>query len=1003
MKLKLDFIFRCLTILLLVGGLGSTASAQRTISGTVTDAESGDPLIGANVLVVGTSVGTVTDIDGKYSLNAPAGATQVEISYTGFSTQTVDMGASNVMNFKLAVGELLDEIVVVGYGSVRKKDATGAITSLTTEDFNAGIISSPEQLIQGRAAGVQITNSSGEPGAGINIRIRGTSSVSSDNNPLIVVDGVPLGGGDAGGGLGTGGSDSGFGSSSARNPLNFLNPNDIASIDILKDASATAIYGSRGANGVLLITTKTGTTNEGRLEYGYSLGLSSITNKYDLLDGDAYLDAYETFNGAAAREQQDEGSETDWQDEIFRTGISHNHTLAYGGGNEDGNYRFSLGYLDQEGIIETSGLKRLTARFNGTRNFIDDRLKISTQVIVSNIHDDFVAITDNAGFEGDLLGAALKANPTWPVRNEDGTFFQAGVTEPNPVAIIELSDAFANTVRALGNISAEYKIIDGLSFKTILGFDRTSFERRAGFSGLLVAPGIVDNGRLNATNIENTNTLWENYFTYKKEFGNLDFTGLLGYSYQEFDNSGDALELTNFRSTDLNVILNNFASADQSQLGSVVATNSARQIDELQSYFGRVTVGIDDKYLLTATMRADGSTRFGGNNKYGYFPSAAFKWRLIEEDFVPSFFDDLSLRVGYGITGNQAIPHNAYQIRFRYENFDINQGGDVNGGGLGAAVAQENPDLQWESTQQFNVGLDFAFAGTRVSGTLDLYRKNTEDLLIQQFAAQPAPSDFVFTNLDANIINQGVELGLDIAAVTKGDLRWNIIGNIAYNDNEVTNFNGLINTGAINGQGLTGAFAERIADGQPLYAFFLREFGGFDDNGNSIYVGGDVQQFTGDSPLPSVIAGLTNRFTYKGLDLNIFFSGQFGQSVYSNTANAFFTAGALANGRNVTTDVVGNGESNTNAPDVSTRFLQNASFVRLSNVTLGYNLDLKSDVFSGIRFYVTGQNLAVFTGYDGQDPEVDTNSSIDGIPSAGIDYTPFPAARTFIFGANVSF
>lgn len=1003
MKLKFNIFLRCLSMLLLVAGLSSTSLAQRTISGTITDAESGEPLIGASVLVVGTSIGTVTDTDGKYSLNAPSGSGSIEVSYTGYAAQTIEMGASNVMDIKLSAGELLDEIVVVGYGSVKKKDATGAITTLTSKDFNVGVIASPEQLIQGRAAGVQITSSSGEPGAGINIRIRGTSSVSSDNNPLIVVDGVPLGGGDPGGGLTAGGADGGFGTSSARNPLNFLNPSDIASIDILKDASATAIYGSRGANGVLLITTKNGTTNEGRLEYGYSLGASTIAKKYDLLDKDAYLDAYESFNGAGARALQDAGGNTDWQDEIFQTGITHNHNISYGGGNEDGNYRFSLGYMDQEGIVKTSGLKRLTGRFNGSRNFMDGRLKIATQMIVSNLHDDFVAITDNAGFEGDLLGSALKANPSWPVRNEDGTFFQAGETEPNPAAILELSDAYANTVRALGNISAEVEIIKGLSFKTIVGFDRTNFDRRAGFSGLLVAPGIVGSGRLNSINIQNTSKLWENYFTYKKEMGNIDFTGLLGYSYQQFDNSGYALELNNFRSDDLDIILNNFASADQSQLGSVVATNSARQIDELQSYFGRVTVGIADKYVLTATMRADGSTRFGGNNKYGYFPSAAFKWRIIEEDFAPDFFDDLGLRLGYGITGNQALPHNAYQTRDRYSNFDISAGGDVNGGGLNSPVAQANPDLQWETTSQLNVGLDFAFASTRVSGSLDFYRKDTKDLLFQTLAAQPAPSPFVFENLDANVINTGLELGLNIAAITKGDLRWNVITNVAYNKNEVTNFGSLVNTGVINGQGLTGAFAERIAEGQPLYAFFLREFGGFDDNGNTIYPEGDVQRFTGDSPLPSVIAGLTNVLNYKGFDLTVFFAGQFGQSVYSNTENAFFTAGALANGRNVITSVVGNGESNTNAPDVSTRFLEDASFVRLQNVTLGYNLDVNSDVISGVRFFVTGQNLAVFTSYSGQDPEVDVNKALNGIPSAGIDYTAFPTARTFIFGANVSF
>lgn len=997
MKLKFDFSTQKLLLLLCFFAFSNFALAQRTVTGTVTDAGNGEPLIGATILATGTSVGTTSDFDGTYSLAVPEGVASLTFSYTGFSTQTVALSAANVVDVKLSAGTLLDEVVVVGYGSVKKSDATGAVTSVTAEDFNGGVISSPEQLIQGRAAGVQITSSSGEPGAGVNIRIRGTSSVRSDNNPLFVIDGVPLSASNSTADAGN----AGFGGAAARNPLNFINPNDIASIDILKDASATAIYGSRGANGVVIITTKSGKSNKGKLDYSYALGTATIAKKYDLLGREEYLDAYESFN-PGQRAAQDKGGDTDWQDEIFRTALSHNHNISFGEGNEDGNYRFSIGYLDQEGIVETSGLKRLTGRFNSSRNFLDDRLKISTQVTIANTHDDNVAISDNSGFEGDLLGSALKANPTLPIRDADGEFIQPSNTEPNPVAILELSDSYTDALRALGNISAEIQLFEGLSFKTVAGFDRSSSERRDAFSGDLVATGIAGQGRLFTSDIQLDNKLWENYFTYKKRAGSIDFTGLLGYSYQSFGVATKNFEFTNFRSTDLNIILNNFASADQST-GGVVGRNSSRSNDELQSYFGRLNFGIADKYLLTLTMRADGSTRFGGNNKYGYFPSAAFKWRLIEEDFVPEFFDDLGLRLGYGVTGNQELPHNAYQQRLRYGDWDLDNGGNVGGGGLGPAVATPNPDLKWETTAQLNFGLDFAFLDTRVSGSLDYYRKDTKDLLFQTRSAQPAPSEFVWENLDANVINQGVELGLNIAAVTKGDLRWDVMANLAYNKNEVTNFGGLVNTGEINGQGLTGAFAQRIAEGQPLFAFFLRDFGGFDDKGITIYPNGDVQQFVGASPLPTVIAGLTNNFSYKGLDLSIFFNGQFGQSVYSNTANAYFTAGALANGRNVTRDVVGNGEANLNAPDVSTRFLEDASFIRLQNVTLGYNVDIESDIISGLRLYITGQNLAVFTDYSGQDPEVNTNKAINGVPSAGIDYTPFPRARTFTFGANVSF
>ena len=988
--------------------LSNFALAQRTVQGQVTDAESGEALIGATVSVVGTTRGASTDLDGKFALILPEGATQLRVAYTGYAEQVVTLDASNVVNIAMQPGSILDEVVIVGYGSVRKTDATGAVTSVTDKDFNRGVISSPEQLIQGRAAGVQITSASGEPGGGINIRIRGTSSVRSGNNPLFVVDGVPLSGNETTGG----GIDFGYGSSSARNPLNFINPNDIATIDILKDASATAIYGSRGANGVVIITTKKGLQGRGALGYDYSLGISTISKKYDLLDGPAFLAAYTKFNGAAAAAELDGGTNTDWQEQIFRTALTHNHNLSFGGGDNAGDYRFSIGYQDQEGIVEKSAMKRFTARFNGNRKFINDRLTIGTQVTLANTHDDNSLVTDNAGFEGDLLGAALKANPTAPIMVRDNAtgemiFRQISESEPNPVAMIDLTKDYTKTLRMLGNISAELKLFEGLTFKTVAGYDQSMSSRKTAYSKDLFLTGVAGKGRLFLNDIEVSNKLWENYFTYTKPMGSANLTALLGYSYQSFEYATKSFSMTNFNTNDLDLMINNLASANQaSGQQSVVGRNSSNAVDELQSYYGRVNLSLSDKYLFTATLRADGSTRFGADNKYGYFPSFAFKWRLIEEAFVPDVFSDLGLRVGYGITGNQEIPHNLFDTRQRYNNWDINKEGSITGGGLGD-VAFANPGLKWESTAQINIGLDFAFLNGRVAGSLDLYNKNTNDLLIQVYSAQPASQPFVWKNLDADVVNQGVELSLNLTAVDQRDFDWNVLANMAYNKNEVKNFGGLINTGQIHGQGLSGAFAERIADGQPLFAFFVREFGGYDDNGISIYPNGDVQRFTGASPLPKLNAGLTNSFRYKALDLSVFFSGQFGHYIYNNTANAFFTAGALANGRNVTTDVASSLESNLNAPDVSTRFLEKASFVRLQDLTLGYRVNLKSTSISALRFFVTAQNLAVFTGYSGQDPEVNVNKPINndpnGVPSFGIDYTTYPRARTFVIGGSISF
>lgn len=973
-------------------------SAQRTITGLVTDAETGEALIGANVIVTGSSIGTITDIDGKYSLGVPEDAVSLTFTYTGFTDQLAPI-TGDVVNIALSAGEILDEIVVVGYGTVRKSDATGAVVNVTEEDFNKGVVTSPEQLIQGRAAGVQITTASGEPGAGSSIRIRGAGSIRNGNNPLFVVDGVPLNGSQST----AGGNDSGLGSSSARNPLNFLNPNDIASIDILKDASATAIYGSRGANGVVIITTKKGSQQANTVDYSFNLGFSAITKKYDLLNADEFLAAYTDFNGAAAAASLDGGADTDWQDEILRTGITQSHNVAFGGMTSAGNYRLSLGYHDQEGIIKESGFTRFTGRFNAEQKFLDDRLTIASQITLAQTTDDNVPITDNSGFRGDLMGNALKLNPTVPVRDAQGELVQPSQTEYNPVAILELSEDYTNTLRGLGNVSAQYAFTDNLSFKTLVGFDRSFSSRSSAFSKDLNAAGIIDKGRLYLNDIQINDLLWENYINYSQDFGNVSFSGLAGYSYQRFNYYSKGFELTNFNTSDPLIMINNMASADIGNNNAIVPTNSNNTTDELQSYFSRVNFGFYDKYIITATVRADGSTRFGDNQKYGVFPSIAFKWRLIDESFIPDMFSDLGLRVGYGVTGNQEIPYNLFQPRSRYSNWDINEGGDVNGGGLNA-VSFANNDLKWETTSQLNLGLDFGFLNNRLSGSFDLYQKTTNDLLLQIVAAQPSPQPFRWENLDADIINKGIELALNFVAIDQKKFGWDINFNIANNINTIENYDGINDTGGINGQGLTGAFAQRIQEGQPLYAFFLREFDGYDDNGISVYGGeGDKQVFTGAQPIPTLSLGLTNSFSFGNLDFSFFFNGQFGHSIYSNTANAFFTAGSLANGRNVTKDVVGNGESNLNAPDVSTRFLENGSYVRLQNMNLGYTFNMPNSRFTNLRLFATGQNLLLFTNYSGQDPEVDTNKSLNGIPSVGIDYTAYPRAKTLTFGLNVGF
>ncbi|WP_224999321.1 TonB-dependent receptor [Cesiribacter sp. SM1] len=985
---------KILLVLLLLGCVlwQPVLAQERRITGAVRDASSGEALPGVSILIDGTSTGTVTDMNGTYALSAAPNATLV-FSFIGYLEQRVPVNNRSVIDVQLREDvEQLSEIVVVGYGTQEKKDATGAVTSISSKEFNQGVISSPEQLIQGKSAGIQVTESSGEPGAGMTIRIRGTSSIRSGNNPLYVIDGVPLSGSEAM----SAGTDVGFGTSSARNPLTFINPNDIENVSVLKDASATAIYGSRGANGVILITTKRGQGENETLEVNSSISTSRITRRFDLLGREAFLDGAEALGGD--REALDLGGNTDWQDEILRTAITHNHYIAYSDRSDAGSYRLSLGYMDQEGIVNESGLKRITGRINANRRFLNDRITLSTQLTLANVRDQNVPITNNSGFRGDLLGAMIIANPTRPVRNADGTFNQPGVDQLNPVAMLAYNDDYTNTIRALASFGIDVKIYKDLSFRTSLGFDQSTSNRKAAYSGDLVAAGIQDVGRGGYLDVRENNLLVENYFTYNRELNsnnNLEF--LLGYAYQRFDYETQTVLTRDYRTRDLNIMINNSASANQ------FLVNTANRVDELQSVFGRFNLKLfSDKFLVTGTVRADGSTKFGENNKYGVFPSGAVAWRISDEAFVPDAFSDLKLRVGYGITGNQEIPNNLVYPRQRYSDYSFAENGDINGGDLGD-VAFANPNLRWESTAQFNAGLDYGFFSNRLRGSLDYYYKTTYDLLIQQVAAQPAAQPFVWTNLDADIINQGVELNLEANIINTTAFSWDINGNVGYNRNKVVNYTSITNTGEITGQGLTGAYAQRIANNQPLYAYYLRDFTGYDSEGNATYNGGDVQQFTGDTPLPKVTAGLTNNFRYKNFDLGFFFNGMFGHKIYNNTANAFFTSGSLVVGRNVTADVVGNGESPLNAADVSTRFLESGNFVRLQNATLGYTLPVGTiRNISNVRIFITGQNLLLFTNYTGLDPEVNISKAIDGIPSAGIDYTAYPKARTFTFGLSVA-
>ena len=1016
--------------LFLVSMLFGSVMLAQTVTGTVT--ESSGPLPGVNVSVKGTQNGTTTDFDGKYTLSNVAQDATIVFSYVGYKTKEVKYTGQATLDVVMAVdSQTLNEVVIIGYGSTTKKDATGAVDAVSSDDFNKGSVASPEQLLQGKSAGVQITQSSGEPGAGINIRIRGTSSVRSNNNPLFVVDGVPLPSGGT-----PGGADNGFGSTAAKNPLNFLNPDDIKSISILKDASATAIYGSRGANGVIIITTKDGKGRVGQqFDFSSTVSVASVAKSYDLLSGADFVAGVTQLGGDGA--SQNKGFNTDWQDVVTRNAISQQQNLSFAKSYDKGSYRASMGYGKIQGVLEKSDLERLTGRLNLSHRLFDDKLKLNMQLTLSQVNDLAPAISDNAGFQGDLLGAAYSANPTW----DSSVDFVPGGSNLSPSQMLAYIQSKTETNRILYNLSADYQLTNALNAKVTYGKDNNNSSRGSSVSGLIsgFTNGTAGNGRGSLNDIYTDNQLFEVTLNYKKDFDNSKLTALAGYSYQQFKNRGRYISGWGYSTNDLDqmsAFLKGSANAIQNSISgsfqeygydkdglfvtrlfpsvttdnltapsgltvNALAADTWNNNDELQSFFGRVNYSIADKYLFTATLRADGSSKFGGNNQYGYFPSAAFAWKISEEDFVPDNVSTLKLRLGYGITGNQdGVGYGNFIRRERFGGIGISSGGDITPPGTNT-VSFANPDLKWEQTDQINVGLDFGFNDDRLNGSIDYYHKDTKDFLLQTTAAQPSPQPFFFTNIDANIINQGVEFALNYDVIQGEDANWNVGFNVAYNDNMVENFDGQIPFGQIFGQGLSGAFAQLLAGGQPLFSYYLRDFQGYDSNGQQI---GDEQKFVDKSALPKVNLGISSSFKYKNWDGAVSLTGQYGHYIYNNTANAFFTAGSLANGRNVTRDVLTSGEAGNNAPDVSTRFLEKGDFLRLQNLTIGYNFDLgESSSLKSFRLSVTGQNLFVITSYSGLDPEVNTSNVQNNIPSLGIDYTSFPTPRTITFGLNASF
>jgi len=1008
-----------LILVLLLSCYNNCSFAQQTISGVVKDSE-GAPIAGASIAIKNTSIGAITKDDGSFTIAAKPGDVLI-ISSVGMIGKTVQVGRENSFPVILSFADsTMEDVVVIGYGTAKKKDLTGAVASVSAKDFNKGIYSSPDQLIQGKVSGVQIINNNGVPGGPITVKIRGNSALSGTGQPLYVVDGVPLDGG------GTSGTASGVeGSSTPKNPLMFLNPNDIESISILKDASSAAIYGSRGANGVIIITTKSGKGGKGgAFSFSANTSASWAAKRYDLLNAQDFLQAVKKANidagtspadAAIAVLAVDKGASTDWQDQIFHTGISQSYNLSWGIAKKATNLRLSGSYDNQEGIIKNSELKRLTGRANFTQKLVNDKLKIEGAVSYSNVKNEYPPNTNNAGYQGSLVGAAIAFNPSYPVYTSNGLFYDPGDGNRNPAELLAYFTDNDNINRFLANISGSYELVKGLVYKITYGYDNSKSLRKSfadprlssataggtnNVFGVDYGNGISGNGRAFYQDLKVNTNLIEHTVTYNKTFGIHDINAVAGYSYQSTEAEGSARVAWGLNTPVVNAgdvfikDINNFKNVKPGYLPFYSKV-------ELQSYFGRVNYTISNKYLLTATLRIDGSSKFGKDNKYGTFPAFAVKWRLMNEDFASStlgrIFSDFSIRANYGKLGSQ-------DGLGAYDAVDLQQTYIGNSGSNETQfVHQGNKQLKWEEATTTGAGLDFALKGNRLSGTIDFYYTKRKNLLFYG----PVPGGFsatsyYFSNLPGYVKNKGWEFSLNYQALKKTKLKWDINYNMTFQQNRLYDFNVVVNTGAVNGQGLSGAYAQTFANGYPLFTWKMPVFLGFDGNGDARYANGAQDQLLG-SALPTFTAGLTNNFSLGRWSASFFMNTSRGFYVYNNTANALFLKGSIKTAHNITYAVANSPEDPINPGSVSSRFLEKGDFIRLSNAIISYAFNIKSKAIKSLSASLSGQNLFIITDYTGLDPEVNVDHQINGVPSRGFDYAGYPKPRTITFGVNLGF
>jgi len=959
----------------------ASMKATKIVRGTVTNTQ-GETLIGVNILVKGTSIGIATDVDGTYELEIPDDATVLIFSYTGFVKQEVSIDGREVVNVEMKADNLLiDEVVIIGYGTVRREDATGALQTVNSRSFNKGAITSPQELLAGKVAGVQITPGAA-PGDGAVIRIRGGSSLSATNDPLIIIDGVPV---------------SNDGISGSRNPLNIINPSDIETFTVLKDASATAIYGSRASNGVILITTKKGTFGSKlRLDYNGNVAFSNRLNEIDVLSADEYRELINTrFPDGHPSRSLLGSANTDWQSEIFQTGVTHDHNVSLSGAAGLLPYRVSLGYTNRTGVLKNDQFSRSTASINLSPKFLNNALQV-------NVSLKGMLSGDNFADQG-AIGAAVSFDPTQSVFDDKspyGGYFTwtqpngnpITVAPTNPLALLNLRESQSDVQRYILNANADYRFwfLPDLRANLNLGYDYSKGEGTV-FVPKNAAFTFSDGGRDEMYDQEQKNELLEFYLNYGKDLGSTRLDVLGGYSWQHF------FVEDNFSATNVD--------------GTKILTPAASNPREyyLLSLFGRLNYSIQEKYIFTLTMRRDGTSRFSEDNRWGLFPAAAFAWKIVEKETAKGL-SNLKLRLGYGVTGQQGIGGDFYPYLARYvssfENARYQLGNEF------ITTLRPNgydANIKWEETTTYNAGFDYGFLENRLYGSIDVYYRKTEDLI--NFIPVPAGTNltnFINTNV-GDLENRGVELSINAIPYRNEKTTWDVGFNVTMNRNEITrltatedpNYLGVFTGGIAGGVGNT---IQIHSVGFPANSFFVYEQV-YDEAGvpvEGLYVDRNKDgQITPDDryhlekPAPDMFFGFNSTLNYGNWDFSFAGRANLGNYVYNNVLSnqAFYNSLYNSNGN------LNNVHAQTASIDFtipqyfSDYFIEDASFLRIDHITVGHNFQNLFGPSRNLRVYGTVQNPILITNYEGLDPEV----------FSGIDGNIYPRSRTFLIGVSANF